>query len=177
MDAGCPGFPDAGSDAGTCSSRFNFETNVQGAVVAPSGAFQSVTTVSAPSYCGNALAITASFSGTSGANTRGEVTIDLTAAADMDFSGKTITVHVAASPVPGCSTDLGFAFVLRPTAAADVVVLPTVRPVTANWMTRRVVLTNLDAGTSLSSIRQLSLQAFSSTGYQGTIYIDEIDIR
>jgi hypothetical protein len=136
-----------------------------------------VASVSTPSYCGNALAITASFTGTSGANTRGEVTIDLTAAADMDFTGKTITVQISASPVPGCTTDLGFALVLRPTAAADVVVLPTVRPVTATWMTRTVVLTSVDAGTSLSSIRQLSLQAFSSTGYQGTIYVDEIDIR
>lgn len=176
----CPDFPDAGTnpDAGACSARFNFETGEHGAMITAAtqqAAFQSLATVAGPSICGRSLAITASFSGTSGLTTKGEILIPVPAA-EMDLTGKTITIRVAATPAPGCSTDLGFAVALRPSAAADQIVLPTLRPVTPSWMTRTVTLT-ADAGAVYSTVTAISLQAFSSTGFEGTIYIDELDVR
>ena len=48
-----------------------------------------------------------------------------------------------------------------------------IRPVTNMWKTGTATIGAGGATTALA----LSLQAFSSTGYQGTIYIDEIDIK
>ena len=42
------------------------------------------------------------------------------------------------------------------------------------WKTGTATVTAVGGSTSALA---LSLQAFSSTGYQGTIYVDEIDIR
>ena len=83
------------------------------------------------------------------------------------------TVHVAADP--GCSSDLNLALVLN-TQAGPVYFTPTfpIRPLTTAWKTGMVTL-SADAG-AMTALT-LSLQAFSTSGYQGTIYIDEIDIR
>ena len=49
-----------------------------------------------------------------------------------------------------------------------------IRPVTNSWKTGTATVT---AGGGAASALALSLQAFSSTNYAGTVYIDEIDIR
>jgi hypothetical protein len=165
---------DGGATGGACGATFNFESDVQGATInSGSSAFQKVAKSSAFTYCGSgALAITAMFSGTSGATTKGEVLINLPAS-PIDLTGKTITVHVAADP--GCSNDLNLSLVLN-TQAGPVYFTPAfpIRPVTNAWKTGIAMVTAVAGSTSALA---LSLQAFSSTGYQGTIYVDEIDIR
>ncbi len=159
---------------GPCTANLGFDTDLQGATI-PAGdgaAFTAVTVSDTQTYCGaGALAITASFSGTNGPTTKGAVELPVDDA-DSDFSGKTLTVHVSA--LPGCSTDLGFAVVLRTTAGPQTVI-PTVRPIGAGWQELTATLRN-DAGAG-ASVLAISLQAFSSTGYAGTIYVDDIDVR
>ena len=118
---------------------------------------------SAFTYCGSgALAITAMFSGTSGATTKGEVLINLPGA-PVDLTGKTITVHVASDP--GCSTDLNLSLVLN-TQAGPVYFTPAfpIRPVTNMWKTGTATVTAVAGSTSALA---LSLQAFSSTRLPG----------
>ena len=174
MDAGCPG-PPANVDAGACTAKFGFDTGSQGATIPTTGqaAFTAVTTGSTQTFCGpGALAITASFSGMSGNTTKGVVEIPVPTA-DMDFTGKTVTVHYMA--VPGCSPDLGVAIALQ-TDVGDKIILPTFRPVTSMWKTSSVTLTG-DAGVvGMDTVRGISIQAFSSSSYQGTIYVDEISV-
>lgn len=171
MEAGCPG--PAPVDSGACTAKLNFESGTHGAVIPPTGqaAFTAVERSDVQTYCGTgALAITASFSGTSGNTIKGEVDLPI-AATDMDFTGKTLTVRFSAAP--GCSTDLGIAVSLR-TTGGDKVIFPTFRPVTANWKTQTITLEG-DAGVAAQDMVQaIVIQAFSSSGYQGTIYIDEI---
>jgi hypothetical protein len=161
---------------GPCPAKFNFETDAQGANIpaADQGAFTAVTMSGANTFCGSgALAVSAAFSGTSGLPTKGVVELPIDPA-DMDFSGKTLTVNVSA--LPGCSADLGFAVVLR-TGAGSEIVIPTVRPLGADWTTLTVTFAG-DAGVAgASSVLAISLQAFSSTDYTGTIYVDEVDVR
>lgn len=165
---------DAGASGGACGATFNFETDVQGATInTGSSAFQGVAKSSAFTFCGSgALAITSMFSGTSGTTIKGEVLINLPGA-PLDLTGKTITVHVAADP--GCSADLNLSLVLN-TQAGPVYFTPPfpIRPVTNMWKTGTATV---PAGGGATTALALSLQAFSSTGYQGTIYVDEIDIR
>jgi hypothetical protein len=175
IDAGCPAPPatDGGADAGACTAKFNFETSVQGAVVAAAGqaAFSAVATSPAHTYCGaGALAIDATFSGTSGNTTKGVVEIPI-ATADRDFTGKTVTLNFMA--VPGCSPDLGIAIALQ-TDSGDKIILPTFRPVTSTWKTQSVTLVGDGGVVGMDTVRGISVQAFSSSGYQGTIYVDEI---
>jgi hypothetical protein len=176
MEAGCPlPPPPDGVDAGPCTAKFNFEMDMQEAHLAVNGqaAFTAVAASGAQTFCGSgALAITASFSGGSGTTTKGVVEIPVDQA-DADFTGKTITVHFMA--VPGCSTDLGVAISLQ-TDVGDRIVLPTFRPVTSTWKTESVTL-SADAGVAgQDTVRNISVQAFSFTGYQGTIYVDEIEV-
>jgi hypothetical protein len=165
---------DGGAPGGACGAMFNFESGVQGATInTGSSAFETVAKSSAFTYCGSgALAITATFSGTSGATTKGDVLINLPGA-PVDLTGKTITMHVAADP--GCSTDLNLSLVLN-TQSGPVYFTPAfpIRPVTNVWKTGTATVTSV-AGSNAALA--LSLQAFSSTGYQGTIYVDEIDIH
>jgi hypothetical protein len=171
MDAGCNGPNPNTVDAGPCSALFNFESGTQGAALAQNqSAFTGATMSAANTFCGaGALAIAASFSGTSGPTTKGEVDLPIDPA-DMDFTGKTVTVHFTA--VPGCSSDLGIAVALL-TNDGQQIVLPTFRPVGNSWTTKSVPAVS-DAG--VTSVMQISIQAFSSTGYQGTIYVDEVDV-
>jgi hypothetical protein len=170
-----PSASDAAVDAAACTAKFNFESGLQGANIPSSGqgAFTNVVASGAYTYCGNgALAVTASFSGTGGPTTKGIVEIPI-APADMDFTGKTLTVHVAADP--GCVADLGIAVVLL-TGSGSPTVVPTTRGITSDWKTLTAVI-DADGGVlGESSVLTLSLQAFSQSGYQGTIYIDEIAI-
>jgi hypothetical protein len=171
MDAGCNGPNPNTVDAGPCSALFNFESGTQGAALAQNQqAFTAAAMSGADTFCGaGALAVTASFSGTSGPTTKGEIDLPINAT-NMDFTGKTVTVHFTA--VPGCSSDLGIAVALL-TNDGQQIVLPTFRPVGNSWITKRVLAVS-DAG--VTSVMQISIQAFSSTGYQGTIYIDEVDV-
>jgi hypothetical protein len=174
MDGGCPAPPAFDAGAGPCPAQYNFETSVQGAVISAAGqAFTAVTSSAAHTFCGSgALAITAAFTGTSGTTTRGVVEIPVPAA-DMDFTGKTVTVRFMAAP--GCSADLGIAVALQ-TDAGDKIILPTFRPVTSTWKTQTVTLAG-DAGVmGMDTVRGISVQAFSSSGYAGTIYVDEISV-
>ena len=166
---------DAGVDGGACSATFNFESTTHGAMINTGSqmAFQTIARSGAYTFCGNgALAITSMFSGTSGNSIKGEVIIPLPGA-PVDLTNKTITVRVAADP--GCSSDLNLALVLN-TQAGPVYFTPTfpIRPLTTAWKTGMVTL-SADAG-AMTALT-LSLQAFSTSGYQGTIYVDEIDIR
>jgi hypothetical protein len=47
-----------------------------------------------------------------------------------------------------------------------------IRPVTNSWK-----VGTASVSTGATAALAISLQAFSSTGYQGTIYVDEIDVR
>jgi hypothetical protein len=171
---GCTLAPGPDTPGNNCMAMFNFETDVEGATInAGSLAFTSVMKVATATYCGSgALAITTLFSGTQGPTTKGEVLIALPGA-PVDLTGKTITVHVAADP--GCSADLNLSLVLN-TQSGPVYFTPAfpIRPVTNTWKTGTAVI-SADGG-ALTALA-LSLQAFSATGYTGTIYIDEIDIR
>jgi len=171
MDAGCNGPNPNTVDAGACSALFNFESGTQGAALAQNQlAFTAAAMSAADTFCGaGALAVTANFSGTSGPTTKGEIDLPIDAA-DMDFTGKTVTIHFTA--VPGCSSDLGIAVALL-TNDGQQIVLPTFRPVGNSWITKSVPAVS-DAG--VTTVMQISIQAFSSSGYQGTIYIDEVDV-
>jgi hypothetical protein len=177
-DASCSLLTDALIEHSTtsCNATFNFENgNTEAATIAGSGsAFQSVSTSGAQTYCGGgALAITARFSGTSGPTTKGEVDLPLgtDGGATANLVGKTVTVHVSANPA--CDPDLKFDVILNNQSTAASVILRIDR-VTANWTTASVKIT-ADAGAS--SATALALEAFSVSGYAGTIYVDEIDIR
>src|SRR3982750_2533665 len=161
---------DGGATSGACSAMFNFESGLQGATLtgSPQLAFKSIAQSGAFTYCGTgALAITAMFTGNIGNRTKGEVLINLPGA-PVDLTGKTITVHVASDP--GCSGDLYLSMVVN-TQNGPVYFSPPyqVRPITNTWQTGTVTVTVDGAATSAVA---LSLQMFSSTGYQGTIYVD-----
>jgi hypothetical protein len=110
------------------------------------------------------------FSGTSGPSTKGEILLGLPGA-PVDLTGKTITVHVASDP--GCS-DLNLSLVLN-TQAGPIYFTPTfsINPVTNSW---NMGTATVPGTTGSTSALALSLQAYSSTNYQGTIYLDEIGI-
>jgi hypothetical protein len=170
-NAGCDVANPNTVDAGPCSALFNFESGTQSAAIAQNQmAFTAANMSGANTFCGaGALAVTASFSGTGGPTTKGEIDLPINPG-QMDFTGKTITVHFTA--VPGCSPDLGIAVALL-TNDGQQIVLPTFRPVSNNWITKSFPAV-ADAG--VTSVMKISIEAFSSTGYQGTIYIDEVDV-
>jgi hypothetical protein len=172
--AACAIPADAGAaTSGACSATFNFETDTQNAMInSGSMAFMTLSKSSAFTYCGSgALAIASKFSGTQGATIKGEVLLPLPGA-PVDVTGKTITVHVASDP--GC-TDLNLSMVLN-TQSGPMYFTSAfpINMVTNSWKTAAVTIA-ADAGAT--NALNLSLQAFSTTGYQGTIYIDEVDVR
>jgi hypothetical protein len=177
VDAGCMVTTDALFDHSTttCNSTYSFEGSTDGAVlVAGSQAFTAISQGSAPhTYCGGgSLAITAAFSGTSGALTKGEVDIPLGAdGGAVDLSGKTLTIHVAATPA-NCGEDLRFKVQLDTTSGAPVPI--SVTSVTSNFTTASASLATVSGA---NATNRLAIQAFSATSYTGTIYVDEIDLR
>jgi hypothetical protein len=177
-DAGCGFLADAQVEHSTtsCTALFNFETGIEGATipVGTQAAFTSVTKSGAQTYCGTgALALAASFSGTTGNTTKGEVDLPLGVdGGTANLVGKTVTIHVSANPA--CTADLKFNAILN-TATGESVIL-RVDPVTANWTTVSIKLpTATDGGDN--SATTLALEVSEFTGYKGTIYIDEVDIR
>jgi hypothetical protein len=177
VDASCSLVTDALVDHSTtaCGAMFNFEGSTQGATLLPgSQAFTGVSQGTAPhTYCGaGSLAIAATFSGTSGATTKGEVDIPLGVdGGSADLSGKTLSVHVSASPA-ACGEDLRFKIILD-TASGSPVAL-TVNAVTSNFTSASASLATV-AGSSAAN--KLAIEAFSTSGYTGTIYVDEIDLK
>jgi hypothetical protein len=177
MDAGCSVVTDASVDHSTtvCGAMFNFESGTEGAtLLAGSQAFTSVTKGTTPhTYCGaGALAIAATFSGTTGPTTKGEVDIPLGVdGGTANLSGKTLTVHVSASPA-ACGEDLRFKVLLDTTTGSPTAL--SVNAVTANYTT---VSMSLAAVAGAAATNALAIQAFSVSGYTGTIYVDEIDLK
>ncbi len=158
-----------------CGAMFNFEGSTEGAtLLAGSQAFTAVSQGTTPhTYCGaGSLAISATFSGTSGAATKGEVDIPLGVdGGAANLSGKTLTVHVSASPVV-CGEDLRFKVILD-TASGSPVAL-SINTVTSNFTT---VSASLATVAGASAVNKLAIEAFSTSGYAGTIYVDEIDLQ
>jgi hypothetical protein len=179
VDAGCGLVTDALFDHSTtvCSAMFNFEGsgNLEGAtLLAGSQAFTGVTQGTTPhTYCGaGSLAIAASFSGTSGNTTKGEVDIPLGVdGGAANLSGKTLTVHVSASPVV-CGEDLRFKVILDTTSGSPVAL--SINTVTSNFTT---VSASLATVAGAGAATKLAIEAFSTSGYSGTIYVDEIDLQ
>jgi hypothetical protein len=177
-DAGCGFLTDAQVEHSTtsCTALFNFESGIEGATVASSAtqlAFTGVSKVSSPTYCGmGALAIAASFSGTSGPSVKGEVDLPLaTDGGTTNLNGKTITVHISASPA--CDSNLKLTVTIVDASGAQQFPLRNVLA-TANWTTASATL-SVDAGAD--SAIKIALDITDISGYKGTIYIDEVDIR
>lgn len=175
-DAGCSLLADASVEHSTtsCNALFNFESGIEGATIVGTGsAFQSLAKTSTPTYCGTgALAITAHFSGTTGAATKGEVDLPIgTDGGAANLNGKTVSVHVSANPA--CDPRLTMTVVVIAASGTQEFPLRNV-PVTANWNTASATLT-ADGGEN--SAIKLALDFSSIDGYQGTIYVDEIDVR
>jgi len=176
-DAGCSLLTDALVDHSTttCNAMFNFESGTEGATIPAStqGAFTGVTKSGAPTYCGTgALAIAASFSGSSGLSVKGEVDLPLgTDGGARDLDGRAITVHVSANPA--CDASLKMNIVVIGALGAQQFPLRNV-PLTANWTTASATL-SADAGAA--SAIKIALEVTNVASYVGTIYVDEVDIR
>ena len=177
VDASCSVVTDALFDHSTtsCNATYSFERTTEGAtLLAGSQAFTGVSQGVTPNvYCGaGSLAIAATFRGTSGATTKGEVDIPLGVdGGSVDLSGKTLTVHVSANPV-ACGEDLRFKVILD-TASGSPVAL-SINTVTSNFTTASASLATV-AGANATN--KLALEAFSTSGYTGTIYVDEINLQ
>jgi len=179
-DAAPDGPRDMGrADAG-CSARFNFEngatymaSNNNACSSCPKG-FTAVVNSGAKTFCGNgALEVTAAFVAAPTGPTIGEIVIPLNGAGE-DLTNKTLTVSVAA--VPSGGTDL--VFKVRLGTSAGVQTALTFSSVSDTFATASVVLSPGDGGLAgLGSVSQLTLQATSTLGYAGKIYVDELDIR
>lgn len=177
VDASCSVVTDALFDHSTtsCGAMFNFESGTEGAtLLAGPQAFTSVTHATTPhTYCGaGALAIAATFSGTTGPTTKGEVDIPLGVdGGTANVSGKTLTVHISASPA-ACGEDLRFKVLLDTTTGSPTAL--SLNAITANYTT---VSASLAAVVGAAATNALAIQVFSVSGYTGTIYVDEIDLR
>jgi hypothetical protein len=179
VDAACTLLTDAQVDHSTsvCGATFNFEGsgNIEGAtLLAGSQAFTAVTQGTTPhTYCGTgSLAITAAFSGTSGALEKGEVDIPLGVdGGAADLSAKTLTVHVAASTA-ACGEDLRFKVILKTASGSPTAI--SVNAITANFTTASA---SLAAVAGAAATNALAIEAFSTSNYTGTIYVDEIDLK
>jgi hypothetical protein len=177
VDASCSLVTDALFDHSTtgCGATFSFESGTEGAtLLAGNQAFTSLTQATTPhTYCGTgALAIAATFNGTTGATTKGEVDIPLGVdGGTANLSGKTLTVHVSASPA-ACVEDLRFKVLLDTTTGSPTAL--SLNAITANYSTVSMSLATVAGAASTNA---LAIQAFSVSGYTGTIYVDEIDIQ
>ena len=162
----------------SCGAMFNFEGtgNLEGAtLLAGSQAFTAVSPGTTPhTYCGaGSLAIAATFSGTSGALEKGEVDIPLGVdGGSVDLSGKTLTVHVAASPA-ACGEDLRFTVILK-TATRFAGGAQRQRPDVELHAPPRSRSSRSPAPAPPTRSRS---KPSPTSGYTGTIYVDEIDIE
>ena len=177
-DASCSPGTDAQGDHPLtgCNALFNFESGTEGATLGAStaqGAFTAIAQTGTHVFCGDgALAITAAFSGSSGLTVLGEVDLPLTTdAGGMNLAGKTLTVHAMA--VPGCDSTVRLSAELVTATSAPVVAL-RIAPLTSSWTTESVTL---PADGGVTDVIKLAIDVTSTDAYQGTLYIDEIDIK
>jgi hypothetical protein len=179
-DAAPDGPRDTGRGDAGCPARFNFENgatymarNNNTCASCPKG-FTAVVNSGAKTFCGNgALEVTAAFVAPPTGPTMGEVIIPLNGAGE-DLTGKMLTVSVAA--VPSGGTDLVLKVVLGTSAGFQTAL--TFSSVSDTFATQSIVLSPGDGGLAgLGSVSQISLQATSTMGYAGKIYVDELDIR
>jgi hypothetical protein len=158
-----------------CKALFNFESGTQGAMLGTNQqAFTQLAVSSADTFCGNgALALTAAFSGTIGPTTLGEVVLPLGAdGGTVDLTGKTLTVNAAASGSVG-PTALRMTVVVI-TSAGSFIPISDVY-LSSSWTIRSALLA-ADAG-GVDSVVSIAIDVSSFSGYSGTVYLDEIDIR
>jgi len=164
----------SGSGGSTCSARFNFEGgHLYGAIpndyccTAPAtNAFTAAKVGTTGAFCGSgSLQITAAIGTDSSV---GEVSIPF-ASAEND-AGKTLSFAIKASPP--LPTGIDFYLFLEQSSYAYVRAA-TVSTVSSTWAT---VTATVPSGTASSSY--LVLQAHSNgASYNGTLYLDEIDLR
>jgi hypothetical protein len=177
VDAACSITTDALFDHSTttCDAMFSFENGIEGATLLPgSQAFTSVTEGTTPhTYCGTgALAIAATFSGMTGPTTKGEVDIPLGVdGGTANLTAKTLTVHVSASPA-NCGESLRFTVLLDTTTGSPTAL--SLNAITGNYTTLSASLATIPG---VGATNGLAIQAYSTSGYTGTIFVDEIDIR
>ena len=158
-----------------CKALFNFESGTQGAMLGTNQqAFTQLAVSSTDTFCGNgALALSAAFSGTTGLTTKGEVVLPLGAdGGTVDLTGKTLTVNAAASGSIG-PTDLKLTVVVITSAGSFVPISGVF--LSSSWTIRSDALA-ADAG-GIDSVVSIAIDVSSFTGYTGTVYLDEIDIR
>jgi hypothetical protein len=89
------------------------------------------------------------------------------------MTGKTITVHVAADP--GCAQNLNLSLVLN-TQMGPIYFINDF-PITGVTNVWKTGMTTVGAVNGSTTALALSLQVTSQSNYQGTIYLDEIDVR
>ncbi len=155
-----------------CKALFNFESGTQGAMLGTNQqAFTQLAVSSADTFCGNgALALTAAFSGTIGATTLGEVVLPLGVdGGTVDLTGKTLTVNAAASGASGTNVKMTVVVI---TSAGSFIPISDVF-LSSSWTIKSAAL----AGDGVDSVVSIAIDVSSFTGYTGTVYLDEIDIR
>ena len=136
------------------------------------GAFGTPTRSNSITFCGaGALAIPANFATDAGSATTGDVVLPLPGA-PVDLTGQSITVNVLANP--GCSASLSLAVIIH-TVTGDRI-FPVIRPLTASWQTMTYAVSSATGG-DITQAMSISLHSTEFSGYQGTIYVDEIDLQ
>jgi hypothetical protein len=185
------------ADAGTCNALFNFESPAGCALYGASvnntreddggvdpnlAAFDSVSH-SSNAFCGSgSLAIAANFTA---AKLGGEILIPVPQA-QQNFTGKTLTLWVKASPGGTSNTRFEVFVVSRAGNAGYVPTFTAVHPFPSVWTKETFTFpaSGADAGADaaaapdVSQVFEISIQGHGATDiYAGTIYVDEIDIR
>ena len=174
----CPGPSDAAAvDSATCTAKFNFESGVQGATIPTAG--QAAFTAVATSGADHLLR-----------HRRARDHRQLLGHERQHHQGRGRPPdrrrrhglhrqdrHRALLRRPGLQHAISGSPSPCARTAATGSSLPTFRTVTASWKTESIALVG-DAGVANeSNVQAIVLQAFSTTGYQGTIYVDEIDVQ
>jgi hypothetical protein len=178
VDAGDAGVPDAGSPS-SCTAMFNFESpggcGLYGAYLNanldnPKGTDGFTRLYHTPlAFCGRgAMAVDVDFNMTS--RIGGEIIIPISRNG-VDYTGKVLSLAMRGSVAGG--PNMRFS-VLPVTSRYESSAITA--PVTTDWVTLSATLPSPDA--SANGVIEISLQAHGFVdSYQGTIYLDEIDIR
>jgi hypothetical protein len=176
VDAGDSGIVDGGPPS-SCRATFNFEspggcglyaaflnTNID----TPTSTEGFVRLYHTPlAFCGRgAMAVDVDFRRDAGIG--GEIIIPVSRTG-VDYTGKVLSLAMRGSVAGG--PNMYFA-VLPVTSRYESLAIRA--PITTDWVTLSATLPSPDA--SASGVIELSLQAHGAVDYQGTIYIDELDI-
>jgi hypothetical protein len=132
-------------------------------------AVKSVAHSTVSRYCGTrSLELTTMFAPDT--TTKGEVVIDVPGPL-QNLTGKTITVHVSASPP---FDEPSYVAVTLITGGGFLTLTPTIRALTADWLTQDLPIPN---DTRVMMVTAIAIQVFDLKSYSGKIYIDDLDIR